>query len=130
MIALSSSIRSIAFAAVASLMLGAPLRAQDATLASAPAAPAAVAAPAAQVDAAPVTAAGPTNAAAAVGVRRTPAETAAPVPAGGYHDRGTALMIVGGAAILTGIVIGNGAGYAISVGGAVIGLYGLYLYLQ
>lgn len=130
MIVLSRTIRSLAFATVASMALVAPLRAQDAALAASPAAPAAVAAPAAQVDAAPVTAAGPTNAAAAVGVRRTPAETAAPVPAAGGHDRGTAMMIVGGAAVLTGIVIGNGAGYAISVAGAVVGLYGLYLYLQ
>ena len=39
-------------------------------------------------------------------------------------------MIVGGAAVLVGLVIGNGAGNAIAVGGAVIGLYGLYQYLQ
>ena len=39
-------------------------------------------------------------------------------------------MIVGGAAVLVGIVVGNNAGYAISIAGAVIGLYGLYQYLQ
>jgi hypothetical protein len=41
-----------------------------------------------------------------------------------------ALMIVGGAAFIAGLIIGGGAGTAIAIGGAVIGLYGLYLYLQ
>lgn len=39
-------------------------------------------------------------------------------------------MIVGGVAILTGIIVGGSAGYAISIGGAVVGLIGLYQYLQ
>jgi hypothetical protein len=56
--------------------------------------------------------------------------SAAPSAPAQARDKGTALVIVGGAAILTGIVVGSGAGYAISVGGAVIGLYGLYQYLQ
>jgi hypothetical protein len=41
-----------------------------------------------------------------------------------------ALMIVGGAAILIGAIIGNDAGAFFMVGGAVVGLYGLYKYLQ
>ena len=41
-----------------------------------------------------------------------------------------ALMIVGGAAILIGAIIGDDAGAFFMVGGAVIGLYGLYKYLQ
>lgn len=41
-----------------------------------------------------------------------------------------ALMVVGGAALLTGLIIGDDAGTVIAVGGAVIGLYGLYEYLQ
>jgi hypothetical protein len=41
-----------------------------------------------------------------------------------------ALMVVGGAALLTGLIIGNDAGTVIAVGGALIGLYGLYEYLQ
>jgi hypothetical protein len=41
-----------------------------------------------------------------------------------------ALMIVGGAAILAGAIIGDDAGGIIMVGGAVIGLIGLYEYLQ
>ena len=41
-----------------------------------------------------------------------------------------ALMIVGGAAILVGAVIGEAPGTLFMVGGAVALLYGLYLYLQ
>jgi hypothetical protein len=40
------------------------------------------------------------------------------------------LMIVGGAAFLAGALIGGDAGTIVMVGGAGIGLYGLYLYLQ
>ena len=55
---------------------------------------------------------------------------AAPPRAGRGFDQGTKLMIIGGAAILTGIVVGSNAGHAISIVGAVIGLYGLYKYLE
>lgn len=41
-----------------------------------------------------------------------------------------ALMIVGGAAILVGAIVGDTAGDVFMVGGAVVGLYGLYKYLQ
>ena len=44
--------------------------------------------------------------------------------------RGMPLMIVGGAAFIAGLIIGDDAGTAIAVGGAVIGLYGLYLWAQ
>ena len=40
------------------------------------------------------------------------------------------LMIVGGAAFLAGAIIGDDAGTLIMIGGAGIGLWGLYLYLQ
>ena len=40
-----------------------------------------------------------------------------------------ALMVVGGAALLTGLIIGDSAGTVIAVGGALVGLYGLYEYL-
>lgn len=77
--------------------------------------------------------AGPTLGNATVGVRHVDATTANAAPAApraGTRSHGEVLMIVGGAAILTGIVVGNNAGYAISIVGAVIGLYGLYEYLQ
>jgi hypothetical protein len=41
-----------------------------------------------------------------------------------------AMMVVGVAALITGAVIGGQAGTFIMVGGAVIGLVGLYDYLQ
>jgi hypothetical protein len=41
-----------------------------------------------------------------------------------------ALMIVGGAALVTGLVIGGDAGTILALGGAVIGLIGLYHYLR
>jgi hypothetical protein len=41
-----------------------------------------------------------------------------------------ALMIVGGAALLAGVVIGGDAGTLIALGGVVVGLIGLYQYLQ
>lgn len=41
-----------------------------------------------------------------------------------------ALMIVGAAALITGAIIGDDPGTIIMVGGAVVGLYGLYQYLQ
>jgi len=42
---------------------------------------------------------------------------------------GVGLMIFGGAALITGLIIGNSAGTVIAVGGAIVGLYGLYVYL-
>lgn len=44
--------------------------------------------------------------------------------------RPVALMIVGGAAIVVGAVIGGTVGTLFMIGGAVAGLYGLYQYLQ
>jgi hypothetical protein len=42
---------------------------------------------------------------------------------------GVGLMIFGGAALITGLIIGDNAGTVIAVGGALVGLYGLYVYL-
>jgi hypothetical protein len=39
-------------------------------------------------------------------------------------------MIVGGAAFVAGAIIGDTAGTLFMVGGAAVGLYGLYQYLQ
>ena len=44
--------------------------------------------------------------------------------------RPVALMVVGGAAIIIGAVIGGDAGTLFMIGGAVAGLIGLYQYLQ
>jgi hypothetical protein len=44
--------------------------------------------------------------------------------------RAKAMMIVGGAAMIAGALVGDDTGRIIMVGGAVVGLYGLWLYLQ
>jgi hypothetical protein len=78
--------------------------------------------------------AGPTLDGATVGIRHVDMQaTTAPTnatPAARRGDQPTALMIVGGAAFLAGAIIGGDAGTIIMVGGAAVGLYGLYLYLQ
>ena len=122
------SIRPHLLALGAAMVFAIPAGAQDASLATA-------SAPVAATDSvAPTpTQAGPTLTAATVAVRRAlpDAKTTTPPPAprGGYGQSMT-LMVVGGAAVLTGLIIGGGAGYAISVGGAVVGLVGLYQYMQ
>ena len=88
-------------------------------------------------------AAGPTLASASVAVRASGAEeqqrlaaAASAVPTNALpaqrnsQGQPKALMIVGGAAFIAGALIGDTAGTAIMIGGAGIGLYGLYLYLQ
>ena len=75
----------------------------------------------------------PSRDAASVAVRASVGmETGAPAApaAAAALGRGETLMIVGGAALLAGLIIGDDAGTVIAVGGAVVGLYGLYLYLQ
>jgi hypothetical protein len=126
MTARSRSTRPLLFALGAAVLFVAPLRAQDASLAAPVPAPVVTAVPSSSP--AP---AGPTMDAATVAVKNVSSELKAPAPAPGkYYDQGTKLMIVGGAAILTGIVVGGDAGHAISIVGAVIGLYGLYKYLE
>lgn len=41
-----------------------------------------------------------------------------------------ALMVVGGAALITGVVIGGDGGTLLALGGAVVGLVGLYHYIK
>jgi hypothetical protein len=41
-----------------------------------------------------------------------------------------AMMIVGGAAVLIGAIVGGRPGDVFMIGGAIVGLYGLYKYLQ
>lgn len=82
--------------------------------------------------AAPARTAGPTAEAARAGVtQQTTGELrpAAQARRAGFGQP-VALMVVGGAALLTGLIIGGDAGTVIAVGGALVGLYGLYQYLQ
>jgi hypothetical protein len=77
---------------------------------------------------------GPTIESAVVGPRAVhmdmdPASADALAQQGGF-GRAETYMIVGGAAFVAGLLIGDDAGTVVMVGGALMGLYGLYLYLQ
>lgn len=79
---------------------------------------------------------GPTVERAAVGVRplsQTPAnldEAEAALQQRLGLGQARALMIVGFAAVVIGLLMDNDPGVLIAVGGAVVGLYGLYHYLR
>lgn len=133
MIARSRSALPIALAAgLVSLAIARPAEAQQSQQSAVSQTSLAPRTPPADV-AAPARTAGPTMDAASVAVRQpVTSETRAPnAPArrAGYGQP-VALMVVGGAALLAGLIISGGAGTAIAVGGAVVGLYGLYEYLQ
>jgi hypothetical protein len=82
---------------------------------------------------APTRGGGPTVDAARAGVTQESSEELK-VNSAAQRRRGLgqpiALMVVGGAALLAGLIIGDDAGTVIAVSGALIGLYGLYQYLQ
>lgn len=86
------------------------------------------------VVAAPTAGASMTGLRAGVHARETSRPLDKPVIAaqarGGNLGQARAMMVVGVAALITGAVIGGQAGTFIMVGGAVIGLVGLYDYLQ
>jgi hypothetical protein len=46
------------------------------------------------------------------------------------EGQNVALMVVGGAALITGLVIGGDGGTLVAIGGAVIGLLGLFNYVK
>ena len=56
--------------------------------------------------------------------------SSAPALQGRTSGRGQLLMVVGGAAFVGGLLIGDDAGTAIAVVGLGIGIYGLYLYMK
>ena len=51
-------------------------------------------------------------------------------PRDGNHSQGVTMMIIGGAALVAGALIGGSGGTIIAVGGVVVGAIGLYKYLQ
>lgn len=77
---------------------------------------------------------GPTIESAAVGIRPTVSTEAAASPQRARRRSGmnsdVVLMVVGGATMLAGAVIGGDAGTIFMVGGGIIGLWGLYNFLQ
>ncbi len=60
----------------------------------------------------------------------TPAFIAPAFPGQARESENVAFMIVGGAALVVGSVIGGDAGTLMMVGGGVVGLVGLYRYLR
>lgn len=75
----------------------------------------------------------PTASQASVGVQRlhpAPTPVGKPAPFRGDTRQNRALMIVGGAGMLTGMVIGGDSGTLVTIGGGVVFLWGLYQYLQ
>jgi len=121
------------FLLAAALMVAAPMAAQqvsfDSTSRAAPAvASAALAAP---VVAAPM--AGPVLRPAAVVSRSQSATTPLSMmamPVNGENSQNTALMLVGGAGLIVGAVIGGRTGTIVMLGSGVLGLVGLFRYLQ
>jgi hypothetical protein len=78
---------------------------------------------------------GPVLRSSAVGVQSLHARTLPLDPSGALaarpsRDQSRAMMIVGGGALLVGAIIGGDPGTVIMVGGVVVGLIGLYNYLQ
>ena len=130
---------ALVLSATAAAAVPAHAHAQSAanSLRSAPSAAAASAAPGrdAPVAVAPVSLT-PRTERLAAGVREpTAPPTRDPVPAPKERGKGDtaenkALMIVGGAGLLVGAIIGGDAGTLIMVAGAAVGLYGLYKFLQ
>jgi hypothetical protein len=76
------------------------------------------------------TSVGPTLAAARVGISTEDPAPLAVNPAASRMSRreGRIFALVGGAAVITGILIGGDAGTVIAIGGAGLGLYGLYIW--
>ena len=60
----------------------------------------------------------------------TPTYTAPPLPGIERSGQDVAMMVVGGAALVVGSVIGGDAGTLMMVGGGVVGLLGLYRYVR
>lgn len=65
-----------------------------------------------------------------LGLTPREARPLAPVPGAGGLSKSEAMMVVGGVALILGAVIGDDEGTIIMVGGAVIGLLGLWRWLQ
>ena len=137
----SQSLRSSALLAalfVGATVLTSTLRAQQSVAAdrdqsAAQASTVATPAPIAAAEAAPL--AGPRVAPAGITrpVQANPLGLAQPQGQQGAHvgaGSNIALMVVGAAAVVVGVALGNTGGYLIAVGGAVVGLLGLYRYIK
>ena len=122
--------RFFALAAFATLAANAtPLGAQSVSPSDSIPTPA-VSAPLSQTDST-TESRGPRVASARVAVHAETAPIGAPpvIQNRSSNRNAVALMAVGGAALVIGAVIGDDAGTLVMLGGAVVGLYGLYLFL-
>lgn len=77
----------------------------------------------------------PSRAAATVGFQRVSVDSAETAPAPFAEPRvgagsNIALMVVGGVALAIGLAIGDTAGTIVAVGGGLLGLLGLYRFIQ
>src|SRR5207245_949346 len=120
---------SLRIVLAAGLVLGASVRSAQAQQAPSSAQSLAPRTPPADVQA-PARQTGPTLDAARVAVRQPVASdkslNSAAVPRRAGYGQPVALMVVGGAGLLTGLIISGSAGTVIAVAGAIVGLYGLY----
>jgi hypothetical protein len=87
------------------------------------------------VDATPAVTTGPTTETARAGIapRESKTLTVNDNAAADRHvgaGQNVALMVVGGAALVTGLIIGGDGGTLLAVGGAVVGLFGLYNFVK
>lgn len=128
--------RLFAVASFAAITLGvAPLAAQSRgpsdSRDESPAAAALAVVPPALTDSVTPAPRGPSLASARVASHAISAPRGAPpvIQRRSSNRNAVALMIVGGAALVVGAVIGSDAGTLVMLGGAGIGLYGLYLFL-
>jgi hypothetical protein len=129
-------ITAVAVLFAAAGTLAAQGAAQNATVsdpqAPAVAAPAATQAPVAAPAAEQTTSLAPLADKASVGVRQLSPSGPVPLapPRREHVGSNVALMIVGGAVLIVGAIVGNTSGTIIMIGGGVIGIIGLYRYLQ
>ena len=61
---------------------------------------------------------------------KAPLEVSSAATEGLHQGEGIALMAVGGAGLVAGLLIGGNAGSAVAIGGLAVGLVGLYEYVR
>ena len=131
-----SRLRSVT-TAIAVLFIATPLIAQgtttipDTTVLATPAAVSSIVPSATIIDRSPLAGPAPswTNAILTAPVKAPQATAFGPIESGSTPEN-KALMIVGGAGILAGAIVGGHAGTAMMVGGSLVGLVGLWHYLK
>lgn len=114
----------------AAMMVAVPMAAQQASFDSTSSS-AAIVAPATTPVPAAVAVAGPVMRPAGVIARSQAAPLAVMAPpVNGENSQNTALMFVGGAGLIVGALVGGRSGTIVMVGSGILGLVGLFRYLQ